>query len=138
VSCSRDRVGGAHALEAYSSGAGRFAWNSDGVFGTGTQIEIASLWSRSGRDHVPHNRADPLDRRRVARAYAIQEIVESVEQTIVSNRRPSRISPSASKPALTGAQSWGRSRRPSAPTGRICVRYAGDAEDADRARVSGR
>ena len=40
-------------------------------------------------------------------------------------------------PALTGARSWGRSRRPSGPTGRICVRCAGDADDADRAR-SGR
>jgi hypothetical protein len=33
-------------LEVTRLGASRFAWNSDGVFGTGTQIEITSVWSR--------------------------------------------------------------------------------------------
>jgi hypothetical protein len=43
VNDSGDRVRGAHALEVARLGASRFAWNSDGVFGTGTQIEITSV-----------------------------------------------------------------------------------------------
>jgi hypothetical protein len=45
VTCSGDRVRAAHVLEVARLGASRFAWNSDGVFGTGTHIEITSVWS---------------------------------------------------------------------------------------------
>jgi hypothetical protein len=87
---------------------------------------------------VPHNRVDPPRiAGRVACAYKIKDIVESREQTISSEPTTVPHQPFAFELALTGAQSWGRSRRPSGPRGRICVRCAGDAEDAERVRVSG-
>jgi hypothetical protein len=46
VTCAGDRVRGAHALEVARLGASRCAWNSDGMFGAGTQIEITRVWSR--------------------------------------------------------------------------------------------
>jgi hypothetical protein len=68
-------------------GASRFAWNSDGVFGAGTQIEITSVGAASCSD-VPRGPAQRVDppriAGRVACAYTIKDVVESREQTISS------------------------------------------------------
>ena len=63
---------GAHALEATRRAASRFAWNSDGVFGTGTPIDITSLWSRSCSD-VPRAPAQSSWSPRIAGRVACAE-----------------------------------------------------------------